>query len=474
MKKKIKLIVLLTLIMCMLFSLTLTASAEETKDEEFSGLSKYFSGTTLGTRYSNMLYPSDPEKRRSLQIIQYLPLYNGKTQTAPLYSTFVYWDDPAQVNGYRGYFINCSKEQLYYGGYSGAINNSLVDTVLATDFSQNVNATNGGIYYEKTGLYFNFEDTNWIPVNGYSQFKMVKLKSEPSDIYAIVKALATDTVSANDIGEVFIPYEDEEIAQECDKSLGFLQNLHKIGLVTETNEDGFPINSQDEFEWDDTYPNYDSSYDVEVFAICNLERKNWFGLGKSELSHSELTYVKKCKYNDLVAKIYNDEMNSIFRSFWDDGKNSLFTAVAWNYDYWFRISKENKYGQWTRWYHNGTPLEGKLKGDTDVGTGDPDNWIPDPEYGIPMPDMPDVGVGDGEDDARDNIVKPIDTPDSKFGIESILEWTNWFFTALKSMVASMGDLPDLINKLFGFLPQGIGILITAGIAAVVILRFLGR
>ena len=158
---------------------------------------------------------------------------------------------------------------------------------------------------------------------------------------------------------------------EYDKSLGYLHGLEYEPLVEWDEETGVPTESWYRFKWEKYYDDYDESYQVEIYGICNVEIRNFFGLGKSKKTASERKYIKTVPYitdGSGFAEITNTEMNAIFKSDWNVG--NFTQAVAWNYDFYFRIYKDGKYGPWTIWQHDKGPLTGDDTGTTWVGEED--------------------------------------------------------------------------------------------------------
>lgn len=97
---------------------------------------------------------------------------------------------------------------------------------------------------------------------------------------------------------------------------------------------------------------------------------------------------------------------------------------------------------------------------------EPDPGDPDPEKTEPDPDP--------DDDTT--IITPVPKPDEPvFDSDlDLLKAVSVFFDGLKSSMVLLGDFPAFIANIFGFLPSPVISLIGLSIAAVIVLRFIGR
>lgn len=260
---------------------------------------------------------------------------------------------------------------------------------------------------------------------------------------------------------------------EFDKTLGYLHGLEYEPLVEWDEETGAPTESWYRFKWEKYYDDYDESYQVEIYGICNVEVRNFFGLGKSKKTASERKYIKTVPYitdGSGFAEITNTEMNAIFKSDWNVG--NFTQAVAWNYDFYFRIYKDGKYGPWTIWQHDKGPLTGDDTGTTWVGEEDENGNIKkdsDTEYGEGISKDPNSGAGTSKDDALDSI-----TGDHQFDPSDFSQWFKWLYDCFKSFIDTLGQFPKLLGNVFTFLPPQVTVFLCAILIVCVILRLLGR
>lgn len=457
MKRNGKLLITFGLIITMLFGNIMTLYAKTT-NSVLADLAKYF--TYINT--ASAVFATVNNKTYDYSVFTW-------KSDKPCYVTYVenpnsYMEEQGLNGGYAGTFLIVSNESEIQWGYS----------LINTDEKGIEECLNREITFKKNGWTKTIQDENgqdWYvydlgltvyrPVNSYD-FMMLRTEHTLKEF---INLLFTGTLDGNvDIAGSVTSY---------DKSLGYLHDLHHKKLVTKTSEEGFPLESTDKFTWSDSYPDYDKTYKVDLYVICNVqERSMWLPWKKKTFSSSR-TYVKSGLYKDLEFGVTNDELNAIFSSFHspDGNSNSIFKVRSWNYDFYFRIVKDGKHGPWTIWKHTGEVLDGEVDGSVSVGEEDENGniiLIPDTEYGQGMPDDTEVGIGDDEKDAEDNIGQ------DQFEIKDILSWVDWFFNTLKLFISSMKDLPSLFASIFSFLPSPIVFLLSAVIVVIIILRILGR
>ena len=67
-------------------------------------------------------------------------------------------------------------------------------------------------------------------------------------------------------------------------------------------------------------------------------------------------------------------------------------------------------------------------------------------------------------------------PSSDFSVDisNVTELFSQFINILKSFYSGMGQLPSLINAIFGFLPSWVSAMIGVSLFVIVILRIIGR
>lgn len=282
-----------------------------------------------------------------------------------------------------------------------------------------------------------------------------------------------------------------------DTSIGYLHGLkHKALQYGEVDENGIPSSFDDYFTWDNTYPEYDDSYLVEVRASCEVEVKKWFGIGKSTIYNSDIREIQQgIPYKDLSWTISLQEQKAIFNDFiteympGNDSVSDVISAGTYQFDaYYFRVYKWDdelgnyKYGMWVRIDKHGTALDGSLETTTDAGDFDDDgNWVQDPgsDYGTGEDDSTIVGSGEDQESAKDEADQKQEIENSgdtgiDFSDANLMKIWEWFTGNLISLFKSIGVIPDFFSKLFSFLPSPIITFIGIGIVIAIILRFLGR
>lgn len=459
MKKKSKSIILVGLIFTMLFGNVFTVSAEENKENVNDTEDYFYTGEIPKDESGNYVYFFYGRASKSNDWYRFQIKSEKKIA---VYSEF--------VEEYIGKTVTA--ERFWLCGYSFSFGDYV-------DKWQADSKLTHADYYDF--VYYDGDSDKYLNDDPFSM--RVPPYKVYSDSYAIEKGhfdFFTTTAPIFKTSQEAMNYlkngDDSGIINKgttYDKSLGYLHDLHHKKLVTKTSEEGFPLESTDKFTWSDSYPDYDKTYKVDLYVICNVqERSMWLPWKKKTFSSSR-TYVKSGLYKDLEFGVTNDELNAIFSSFHspDGNSNSIFKVRSWNYDFYFRIVKDGKHGPWTIWKHTGEVLDGEVDGSVSVGEEDENGniiLIPDTEYGQGMPDDTEIGVGDDEKDAEDNIGQ------DQFEIKDILSWVDWFFNTLKLFISSMKDLPSLFASIFSFLPSPIVFLLSAVIVVIIILRILGR
>lgn len=273
-----------------------------------------------------------------------------------------------------------------------------------------------------------------------------------------------------------------------DKSIGYLQNLKRNFLNTgETDENGVGEISWS-FSWDDTYPDYDDSYKVEVKADCTVGVKSMFGLGSEKTVKSDIRSVSECQYNELQVVVSLNDLKNIFNDFLSDNLpsgsdiTSFGKTSSYKFTYYFRIYRYDettgtyRYGKWVRMLSDGNVLDGNTSMTGTLGDFDENgDWIIDTDstYGDGVETVTGSGKGDTiEDaikDAEENRQDQLDFQASDLG-----DMTNWFISNIKNMINALGSFPSFIGSLFSFLPPQVLVFIGVALIAVVICRFLGR
>ena len=277
-----------------------------------------------------------------------------------------------------------------------------------------------------------------------------------------------------------------------DSDIGYLHNLHRNHLQSgKQDENGIYENYSVRFTWDDTYPEYDSSYLIEVRGKCSVQTKGFLGLGKVKTYTSDIENIAKdISYNDLEWIISTSDQYAPFNSFINEHMptNLVMTGVYGMRDYYFRIYKWSEaddcyhYGSWVNLHYVDDDLwisnvEEATKGDFD----EDGNFIvdPDSDYGTGTKGEDGVGIGDTEEDAKkdnDKREEEKKNDDGKLDLSnsSLTDIWNWFTTSLWNLYNSLGFIPEFFQKIFSFLPTPIYVFLGIGIVIAIVLRVLGR
>lgn len=168
-------------------------------------------------------------------------------------------------------------------------------------------------------------------------------------------------------------------------------------------------------------------------------------------------------YNDALSqlKLLLKEPTSIY--------NGVEIYVRF---YYFDDNNKPVYSKWTHYYNN----LANSSGSSGTTWDDKDNMFTE--------NQSQNGLSDTELDELEN------TGNSRLDVDSVSNYnnyTNYFdkseglvnatfdvFNLIKSLVVGMGDFPTLVNQVFGFLPYWLINLIAISLAAIVVMRFVGR
>lgn len=277
-----------------------------------------------------------------------------------------------------------------------------------------------------------------------------------------------------------------------DPDIGYLHNLQRNSLQSgKQDENGIYEKYSARFTWDDTYPEYDSSYLVEVRGKCVVQTRGFLGFGKTKTYTSDIENIAKdISYNDLEWIISNTDQYAPFNSFINEHMptNLVMTGVYGMRDYYFRIYKWSDtdecyhYGSWVNMHYIDDDLWISNVQESTVGDFDDNgNFIvnPDSDYGTGTKKSDGVGVGDTEEDAKkdnDRREEEKKNDDGKIDLSnaSISDIWYWFVTSLSNLYNSLGFIPEFFQKIFSFLPTPIYVFLGIGIVVAILLRVLGR
>ena len=277
-----------------------------------------------------------------------------------------------------------------------------------------------------------------------------------------------------------------------DPDIGYLHNLQRNSLQSgKQDENGIYEKYSARFTWDDTYPEYDSSYLVEVRGKCVVQTRGFLGFWKTKTYTSDIENIAKdISYNDLEWVISNTDQYAPFNSFINEHMptNLVMTGVYGMRDYYFRIYKWSDtdecyhYGSWVNMHYIDDDLWISNVQESTVGDFDDNgNFIvnPDSDYGTGTKKSDGVGVGDTEEDAKkdnDRREEEKKNDDGKLDLSnaSISDIWYWFVTSLSNLYNSLGFIPEFFQKIFSFLPTPIYVFLGIGIVVAILLRVLGR
>lgn len=264
------------------------------------------------------------------------------------------------------------------------------------------------------------------------------------------------------------------------KDIGYLQNVVKKIRAMGT-ADGVAADFKEvryEFTWDSvtntdfnvTADNVYVSYYHQILGY----KKDLFG-GKKEQIVGSKVFIDRVKGSDLKLIAYQTDINNKCAE--DLAKldyTPLLQTISRNDANWFRIEVYHpdtntwSYGGWVKIFEKGN-------GDQ---TDETTTWEPDPDGGNDDTQDTDGGYGDGEDtpgdygfgeteEEADDNAKPI-TPSS--GSYTFSD----FVSLLDSLTRGIGEFPELVGKVFSFLPSEFNLLLCSGLAVIIVLRILGR
>lgn len=277
-----------------------------------------------------------------------------------------------------------------------------------------------------------------------------------------------------------------------DPDIGYLHNLQRNSLQSgKQDENGIYEKYSARFTWDDTYPEYDSSYLVEVRGKCAVQTRGFLGFGKTKNYTSDIKNIAKdISYKDLEWIISSQDQYAPFNSFINEHMptNLVMTGVYGMRDYYFRIYKWSDtdecyhYGPWVNMHYIDDDLWISNVQESTVGDFDDNgNFIvnPDSDYGTGTKKSDGVGVGDTEEDAKkdnDKREEEKKNDDGKLDLSnaSISDIWYWFVTSLSNLYNSLGFIPEFFQKIFSFLPTPIYVFLGIGIVVAILLRVLGR
>lgn len=430
-------------------------------------------------------------------------------QSVHIISNYSY-NDGSSLNEYmRDFTISCNSNYeivAYFQTSSttlkaltlGVIDKKNKKTILVTD-NTIVQASGKSLTYINGKLKYDYV----IPQNA-SVPMVVYTENGTNSCYQVTKFSISGNIKIfkdNDALYSYIKSGDTSGMIELDKNIddgikdpdiGYLHNLQRNILQSgKQDENGIYEKYSARFTWDDTYPEYDSSYLVEVRGKCVVQTRGFLGFGKTKTYTSDIENIAKdISYNDLEWIISNTDQYAPFNSFINEHMptNLVMTGVYGMRDYYFRIYKWSDtdecyhYGSWVNMHYIDDDLWISNVQESTVGDFDDNgNFIvnPDSDYGTGTKKSDGVGVGDTEEDAKkdnDRREEEKKNDDGKIDLSnaSISDIWYWFVTSLSNLYNSLGFIPEFFQKIFSFLPTPIYVFLGIGIVVAILLRVLGR
>lgn len=359
--------------------------------------------------------------------------------------------------------------KLYYEKNEISIN--------GTFYNNKVQQADCGLYYHamSLGAGSNHYFTNSASVPTYSYNGSLNLN-------IILSQLADGTFeeeNADDyIGGTEAPDFDQETADYV-KDIGYLQNVtRKIAYTFDGDGDRQNFTEvKYRITWDSvTNTGFDVTADNVYVSFYNqvLGYKQNLPFGKKQEVVGSKVFIDKVKGSDLSMTFYQTDINEKCAE--DLAKldyTPLLQTIGRNDAEWFRIEVYHpdtgtySYGGWVK-------IAEKGDGDQSATTT---TWEPDPDGGDNDVQDSDGGYDDGErtptdigggntmDEAEDNM-KPVDTTND-------FSFTD-FASILDSLADGIGQFPQLVAKVFSFLPSAFIGMLVAGLAVVIICRIIGR
>lgn len=190
-----------------------------------------------------------------------------------------------------------------------------------------------------------------------------------------------------------------------------------------------------------------NTYPIENRNIITGEQQGWF------------SWANITGYNDAITTL-KTLLNTPY---------SLFNGYEVYVRYYVVCDDGSiKYSKWTHYFNN--------LADADGSTGS----IVDDASNMNNGSQSDKGLTDSDMDNVENSGNSRNDVDAKpsndFSVEisDITGLFNQFINILKSLYSGMGQLPSLVNAIFGFLPSWASTMIGISLVVIIILRIIGR
>lgn len=229
---------------------------------------------------------------------------------------------------------------------------------------------------------------------------------------------------------------------------GNLVNSHRYNFtISDAAYDGYLVNIED-------------LYGVSLLDDLTEDFKSWSSAHPSHKTLSDYSFISHMagfwESNYLGHHTY---ANNVYTSDRDKTNYSNQAVVTYYVRFYQVIDGELKYGRWASYsYSRSSPTV------TNLSIGD----VEATETGEPV----QVNAYSGMQDSAGNFSFHNPSSDSSTG-SSMLDAADLWAT-INGLVSGMGSIPDLLHAVFIFMPSWLLKMISAGIAAIIVLRFVGR
>ena len=227
-----------------------------------------------------------------------------------------------------------------------------------------------------------------------------------------------------------------------------LVNSHRYNFtISDAAYDGYLVNIED-------------MYGVSLLDDLTEDFKSWSSAHPSHKTLSDYSFISHMagfwESNYLGHHTY---ANNVYTSDRDKTNYSNQAVVTYYVRFYQVIDGELKYGRWASYsYSRSSPTV------TNLSIGD----VEATETGEPV----QVNAYSGMQDSAGNFSFHNPSSDSSTG-SSMLDAADLWAT-INGLVSGMGSIPDLLHAVFIFMPSWLLKMISAGIAAIIVLRFVGR
>lgn len=347
--------------------------------------------------------------------------------------------------------------------------------------------SNSGLYYSVCGGTASYDFSEWS--NNGSGVPLYRKNCISSDVLKYLSQLSDGTFQDSNEDDYIDGSENPPFNQdeaEYVQNLGYLKGLNMYSIQrTDVGDVESNLNNYERFILTVVNGLQNTSYDPELRRIVTYDQKTSTNFDLTE----EGTYIRVYSTMTIWNHSMTEKIKSGERRFFDS-----FDATPLRFQFWhhaFMLVGESDYDEimsspafflkagtnqyvrsdvfWFQVVHwNGSNWEyGDYVKMTLNGDGSADSVVVNPDDDeIPgTEDKPGTheGSGDSDDDGIHNSTEVTDS-ESFTDFESMLD-------ALKD---GIGEFPELVGKVFSFLPSAFITMLAAGLAIIIVLRILGR